>query len=262
VQLWLSVDPLAEKGPEYSPYCYTMNNPINLTDPDGRWPIWPMVKVLASVVGNYLKGHNSGTQQRYQTEPARGDTKAGLRDTKAGRVSNTTGKPVGDWVIRADQGHKGAPEPHFNINPKATGLPDPHTKIPGGAKTLKALENTGKTIDAIGKVAKPVAIVTDVVRIGDAINQDGGTVGKNTVVTGASVAGGWTGASIGASLGAEGGAVAGGAIGVWFGGVGAVPGAAIGGFIGGLGGGIAGAFGGSWLAEEGAKKAVETVEKQ
>jgi uncharacterized protein RhaS with RHS repeats len=33
---WMNVDPLAEKYPAYSPYCYVMNNPINAIDPDGR----------------------------------------------------------------------------------------------------------------------------------------------------------------------------------------------------------------------------------
>ena len=36
---WLSVDPLARKYPELSPYTYVANNPINLVDPDGR-DIW------------------------------------------------------------------------------------------------------------------------------------------------------------------------------------------------------------------------------
>ncbi len=36
VQLWLSVDPLAEKYPSWSPYVYVMNNPINAIDPDGK----------------------------------------------------------------------------------------------------------------------------------------------------------------------------------------------------------------------------------
>jgi hypothetical protein len=36
VQLWLSIDPLAEKFPHQSPYVFTDNNPINKIDPDGR----------------------------------------------------------------------------------------------------------------------------------------------------------------------------------------------------------------------------------
>ena len=33
---WTSLDPLAEKHPEWSPYNYVLNNPIVLLDPDGR----------------------------------------------------------------------------------------------------------------------------------------------------------------------------------------------------------------------------------
>ena len=38
VQLWYSVDPLAEKMPSWSPYSYCFNNPIIWTDPTGMAP--------------------------------------------------------------------------------------------------------------------------------------------------------------------------------------------------------------------------------
>lgn len=40
VQMWLSVDPLAEGRPEMTPYHFVSNNPINRIDPDGRWDDW------------------------------------------------------------------------------------------------------------------------------------------------------------------------------------------------------------------------------
>ncbi len=35
---WMNVDPLAEDFPGWNPYNYTMNNPVNLTDPTGMSP--------------------------------------------------------------------------------------------------------------------------------------------------------------------------------------------------------------------------------
>ena len=36
--VWLSVDPLAGKYPNWNPYNYALNNPINFTDPNGMAP--------------------------------------------------------------------------------------------------------------------------------------------------------------------------------------------------------------------------------
>ena len=36
ISVWLSVDPLAHEFPGWSSYNFTMNNPLNLVDPDGR----------------------------------------------------------------------------------------------------------------------------------------------------------------------------------------------------------------------------------
>jgi uncharacterized protein RhaS with RHS repeats len=44
---WMNIDPLAEKYDSYSPYTYTVNNPIFFTDPDGmriRWATWGDIK--------------------------------------------------------------------------------------------------------------------------------------------------------------------------------------------------------------------------
>ena len=38
ISIWLSVDPLAEKFPNFNPYNYVMQNPLNLIDPTGMSP--------------------------------------------------------------------------------------------------------------------------------------------------------------------------------------------------------------------------------
>ena len=37
LSIWLSVDPMSDKYPSLSPYVYCADNPVKLTDPDGRW---------------------------------------------------------------------------------------------------------------------------------------------------------------------------------------------------------------------------------
>ena len=39
LSIWYGVDPLGEKYPEWSPYVYTLNNPIAYVDPDGKAPL-------------------------------------------------------------------------------------------------------------------------------------------------------------------------------------------------------------------------------
>lgn len=38
LSIWLSVDPMTDKGPNISPYAYCFNNPIKFADPNGQWP--------------------------------------------------------------------------------------------------------------------------------------------------------------------------------------------------------------------------------
>ncbi len=45
---WNTVDPLAEKMPSYSPYAFSLNNPVNMIDLDGRIPYPITIRSFAS----------------------------------------------------------------------------------------------------------------------------------------------------------------------------------------------------------------------
>ncbi len=57
ISLWYGVDPMAERYPAHSPYCYTMNNPVMLIDPDGmrNFPVSVVGKIKTELRGNSLK---------------------------------------------------------------------------------------------------------------------------------------------------------------------------------------------------------------
>ncbi|SHU30580.1 MFS transporter [Mycobacteroides abscessus] len=98
-----------------------------------------------------------------------------------------------------------------------------------------ALRNAGRTLETVGKVARPVGVVMDAVQLGEAFHADGNTVGEKTVEAGVNLAGGaagaWAGAEIGASIGSV------------------VPGAGT--VVGGIVGGVVGGIAGSGLASKG-----------
>ncbi len=117
-----------------------------------------------------------------------------------------------------------------------TGLDGPTGRITGEAlrdgdalRANRMLRNSGQVLEGVGKVARPVGIVLDVIEVGQAFRADGNRVGANTGRAASGVAGG--------ALGAWGGAAGGAAIGTAiFPGVGTVVGGVVGGIIGAIGG--------------------------
>ena len=245
---WNRIDP--KPNNDVSLYSAFENNPILHNDPLGDTSK-PWISIIKPV-NSSSKGFVFGLNGIYQTEPVRGSTVTGIRNTQAGGT-NASGKTKGVDVVRVDEPHGQLKTPHLNINEKVTGIPDPHTPLTKGQ--FNALKATGNTLDAINKVAKPLALVTDAWQIGIAIKTDiqQGTGGENTIIATSRVAGGWSGAW----LGAKGGGATGAAFGSFFG----PAGTAVGGFFGAIIGGISGAFIGSEVGESIGEKIVDTNNK-
>ena len=163
------------------------------------------------------------------------------------------------WIFRIDGAHKAPPKPMYpHINTNSTIYPNNKIYQSLNHKPISNVTyNIAKNYDKIANYAKvggralaTVAIALDVNDIFNSFQSDGNSIGRNTVVTTASVAGGWVGGIGGAKAGAVGGATIGTMI---------CPG--IGTLVGGTIGGIVGGIFGSFLGKEGGKAIVNQISR-
>ena len=77
---WLAVDPHASKGPQFSPYAYTFNNPILLVDPTGKWPTWIHNKIIDRALGTAF---STSELKVFQKASDYTDTKPGAQTSES-----------------------------------------------------------------------------------------------------------------------------------------------------------------------------------
>lgn len=61
VSRWISPDPLSDEYSSWSPYAYTLNNPIKFIDPDGREPRWGQLGTLSQISTEMTNAAGAGT---------------------------------------------------------------------------------------------------------------------------------------------------------------------------------------------------------
>ncbi|MDD3629577.1 MAG: hypothetical protein PHF55_00920 [Bacteroidales bacterium] len=102
---WLSVDPLSDKYPSLSPYCYSADNPVVLVDPNGELIDWYMNEETGELY--YNKDLSSKTiQYNNKTYTRIGD------NNMFGDMGNTTEK-----AYNYEQSQSFAQEKGYHISP-------------------------------------------------------------------------------------------------------------------------------------------------
>ncbi|MGD9489408.1 MAG: RHS repeat-associated core domain-containing protein [Calditrichaceae bacterium] len=163
---WLSVDPLASSYPSWSPYNYSLNDPIGKRDPDGRF-VWgavigAAVDIGLQVANNYATGQDL-TKIDYGSvaiSAAAGLASGGLSSlTKAYKAGKTIAA-VGTAVISAGEGVAKSAASGQEITAKGVAmdalLGAGASKVGDAvdAKITKTIQNAGDTGVQAGKATQ------------------------------------------------------------------------------------------------------------
>lgn len=104
---FLGVDPMADEYPSWSPYNYTLNNPLNLIDPTGMCPEEESDRgCTGGVAGRFFESLRStlaGTEMPFQFGALLADIGGELVKRASSRVVTRTGSAVTGAAFRNSQ---------------------------------------------------------------------------------------------------------------------------------------------------------------
>ena len=104
---WLSVDPLADKYPGWSPYNYTLNNPINKFDPNGKYVVSAKGKTVSRVtltrntwnsITAFINPFYAAGEKMVMSDPSWGITTGDIVGMAASGIMKGTFKTVGKLI--------------------------------------------------------------------------------------------------------------------------------------------------------------------